>query len=179
MDCSAKHEVNTMITAQTSVYTESTPERVLEFISDLNHFADLFEHIQSIDARGRGTSQVTLSTFPERHVAWYARFEKSSDGIRWESLEPSFPARGRIEVKPFRQGALVNVEFHYAPPLGLIDGAFAKLLGGRGSVLNADLERLPDLLEAQLLEAQLRGDRQQVPSQRSNLFPISAAVGSA
>jgi uncharacterized membrane protein len=163
-----------VITAQTSVYTESSPERVLEYIGDMRHFAELFEHIGSVDAYGHGKLQVTLNTVSERRVSWYASFEKNIDGVRWQSLESSFPAHGRIEVKPFRQGSLVNVEFHYAPPLGLIDGAFAKLLGGRGSVLNADLERLPDLLETQLSL-----ERRSLPRSRSSLFPISASVGSA
>ncbi len=156
-----------MITAQTSVYTESTPERVLEYIGDVHHFSDLFDHIQSAIAYGHETMRITLNTSPERLVSWYASLKKDRDGVSWESLEASFPAKGRIEVKPLRQGSLVNVEFHYAPPLGLIDGSFAKLLGGRGSVLNADLERLPMLLEAQPNSAL---------ESRSNLFSASALV---
>jgi uncharacterized membrane protein len=159
-----------MITAQTSVYTESTPERVLEYIGDMRHFSDLFDHIQSADAYGHETMRVTLSTSSERRVSWDASFEFDRDGVRWQSLDPNFNANGRIEVKPLRQGSLVNVEFHYAPPLGLIDGAFAKLLGGRGSVLNADLERLSDLIEAQ---------RSRGHENRSSSFPRPASVGLA
>jgi uncharacterized membrane protein len=143
-----------MITAQTSVYTESTPERVLEYIADVRRFANLFDHIQNAETYGHDTVRVTLNSAPERRVSWYANFERTADGVQWQSLDANFPARGRIEVKPLRQGALVNVEFQYAPPLGLIDGEFARLLGGRGAVLNADLERLPTLIAAQSSLAQ-------------------------
>ena len=137
-----------MIIAESQVRVRTGPESVLSYFRHPANLARLLEHVEGVRRDADGTLEFAMAAHPGQRVAWRAEFapDKSS-GVAWRSLEPDFPALGRVHVERCDDGCVVAVRLEYAPPCGTVGGAFARLLGGKGAALSRDLERLEELLE--------------------------------
>jgi uncharacterized membrane protein len=132
-----------------------SPEDLYNYWRTLENLPKIMSHLESVRTLGENRSHWIAKAPAGTTVEWDAEIinDKESELIAWRSLEGSEVDNAgsvRFEGTPGGSSTRVKVELRYAPPMGAIGAAVAKLFGEDPETqIEEDLRKFKQTMEAQ------------------------------
>jgi uncharacterized membrane protein len=143
-----------VIEVHKAITINKSPEELYRFWRHFENLPLFMVHLQSVQSTGQGRSHWVAKAPLGTTAEWDAEIteERENELIVWRSLEGArIPNHGQVRFQPAPRGrgTEVRVTLAYAPPLGKLGAAVAKLFGEEPKQqLDDDLRRLKCLMEA-------------------------------
>jgi len=137
-----------------SITINKPPEELYRFWRHFENLPRFMTHIQSVQSTAQGRSHWVAKAPLGSTAEWDAEIteERDNELIAWQSLEGArIPNHGSVRFQPAPGGRGTEVRFTlaYAPPMGKLGAAVAKLFGEEPKQqLDDDLRRFKCLMEA-------------------------------
>lgn len=156
------------VDVEASVTINKPSDELYRFWRNFENLPRFMRHLKSVTVAGDTRSHWVVKAPAGTTVEWDAEIieERANELLAWRSLPGADVASaGEVTFKaaPGNRGTVVRVRVQYAPPLGALGSALAKLFGEEPSQQIADdLRRFKQLMETGEIattEGQPRGAR--------------------
>lgn len=146
-----------------TVRIQAPVERVYAYWRDFAHFPQWMSHVREVRDIGGGRYHWVVDGPAGAPVEWDSQLTRESENreLAWRSVgESTVDNAGRVRFERDGEDTRVHIEFHYAPPGGILGEAVAKAFGvDPASEMDDDLGRLAARIEAaQATPGQNRGN---------------------
>jgi uncharacterized membrane protein len=137
-----------------AITIDKSPAELYRFWRHFENLPRFMTHLKSVQSTGHGRSHWVARAPLGATAEWDAEItaERDNEFIAWQSLEGArIPNHGcvRFQAAPGGRGTEVRVTLAYAPPMGKLGAAVAKLFGEEpNQQLDEDLRRFKCLMEA-------------------------------
>lgn len=144
---------NEPVRVKQRILVNRTPEEVYQFWRNLENLPRFMHHLESVQVTGQGRSHWKAKAPAGMTVEWEAQItdDRPNELLCWRSIEGSeIPNSGavRFEKAPGGRGTLIQVDLEYSPPGGRMGAQVAKLFGREPSQqVEEDLRAFKKLME--------------------------------